>query len=214
MDSGAFRGLADLAGRRLALITPDLGSPNGIEAMAALSQGGLTVDDVDLTALAYPDMNLALANGSIDAALQTEPFVTLGVQQGFFVRLLGNDQLVPNHQNAVLVYSPGFAATDEGKRFMVAYVRGIRDYNRAFERNEGREAVVEILVRTATVTNPDLYYQMVMPGMNPNGYVDRDSLERDQAIMLSLNQIPSPLPMDQLVDNSFADHAVARLGRE
>ncbi len=210
--SGAFRSLADLAGRRIAIVTSDLGSPNAIEVQAALSQGGLGLDDVETVALPFADMNQAIANGSVDAALQTEPFVALGVEQGIFVRWIGNDALVPYHQNVVLAYSPEFAATEAAKRYVVAYVRALRDYHRAFVKREGRDAIIALLARAGTVKDVDLYYKMVMPGMNPDGYVDRDALERDQAAFLAANQIQAPIPMDQLIDHSFVAYALARLG--
>jgi NitT/TauT family transport system substrate-binding protein len=214
VDSGAFRGLGDLAGRRIAIVTSDLGSPNAIEVMAALSQGGLTLDDVETVALPFADMNQAVANGSVDAALQTEPFVALGVEQGLFVRWIGNDALVPYHQNVVLTYSPGFAATDAAKRYMVAYVRALRDYHRAFVKGERRDEIVALLARAGTVKDVELYQKIVMPGLNPDGYVDLAALERDQATFLSLGQIQAPLPMDQLVDHSFVEYALARLGHQ
>ena len=45
-----------------------------------------------------------------------------------------NDEIVPRQQVAVIMYSPKFAAeqVDVARRFMLAYVKGLRDYNDAF----------------------------------------------------------------------------------
>src|SRR5919202_2440621 len=83
VDSGAIRDYADLKGRNLAIATR--GSTNEIDVARAAEKGGLTLDDVEIETMGYPDMMTALANGSIDGAIVVEPFVTQAVARGLGV---------------------------------------------------------------------------------------------------------------------------------
>src|SRR4051794_29913126 len=66
LDNGSVRTAADLRGRRVAL--PQLGTPLEASLAAGLAQGGLSIDDVQIELLTFPDMVPALANAGVDAA--------------------------------------------------------------------------------------------------------------------------------------------------
>lgn len=58
----------------------------------------------------------------------------------------------PNVQNVFLVASEKFAArTDVGRAWMVAYLRGVRDYNDAIFKRRDRDAVIQILMESTLV---------------------------------------------------------------
>src|SRR3954454_1543984 len=65
-DSGAVRTLADLRGRTFAVLVP--GGDAEIALDVGLAPAGATSADVNVVPLPFPDMLLALANGSIDGA--------------------------------------------------------------------------------------------------------------------------------------------------
>ena len=86
----------------------------------------------------------------------------------------------PDHQVAVLLYSPQFAAQrDQAQRFMVAYLRGLRDFDDAFARDRGRAEIVDILTRNTVVRDAALYAAMVPHRVDRNGQVNRESLAND-----------------------------------
>jgi NitT/TauT family transport system substrate-binding protein len=64
------------------------------------------------------------------------------------------------------------------RRFMKAYLRGVRDYNDAFRKDTGRAAIVDILSKN-TVKKPELYATMVMPGLDPNGAINVAGMTAD-----------------------------------
>src|SRR5581483_6298467 len=67
VDSGEVRGPVDLRGRKVAMNTRGA-SPEYI--LSKVMEGvGLTVNDLDLVTVPFPDMPAALSNGSIDAAV-------------------------------------------------------------------------------------------------------------------------------------------------
>src|SRR5205823_5420823 len=69
-----IRGSADLKGRTYALASPDVAGEVNLDAY--LRQGGLTVKDLNLVMLPFPDMQAALESGKVDAADPIEPWLT------------------------------------------------------------------------------------------------------------------------------------------
>src|SRR5438132_10086254 len=74
-DSGEIRAVADLRGRKVSVNV--IGSATEFWLHSALLRGGLTIDDVQLVAVNFPDVPAALANGAIAAGLLGEPLATL-----------------------------------------------------------------------------------------------------------------------------------------
>ncbi len=94
--------------------------------------------------------------------------------------LVRNYAVTPGHQIAVVLYSEKFAKQREpAVRFMKAYILGARFYNDAFVKKQiaKRAEAIEILAK-ATKIDPALFDTMVLPGINPAGRVNLDSLPR------------------------------------
>lgn len=213
-DSGAVRGPADLRGRTIAMPARDITPEVTLDTY--LRGGGLTVAEVNVATMPFPDMATALANRSIDAALPIEPFVTQIVEREIGVILTRNDDVTPEQQVAVILYSPKFAEEkpELARRFMVAYVKGLRDYNDAFgKKDEAKKTeVVAILVGNTAVKDPTLYDKMVMPGLNPNGRVNIESLEQSQTWWVAKGSQQAKVDLSKVVDHQFVDWAVQQLG--
>src|ERR687885_611287 len=96
---------------------------------------------------------------------------------------------------------------------MVAYLRGVRDYVDAFERNRGRAEIVDIMVRTTTVKDPAIWEKMVTPGLNPDGALDVDSIGYDQDWFLAHRVTHERLNISEIIDNQYVDYALSLLGR-
>src|SRR5581483_12020226 len=83
----------DLKGRRIAM--GQQGSVVYFQLVRALELGGLTVDDVEMVDLAFPDMLPALGSRAVDVATLLEPFIALGVAQNVIVRWKGMEEFMP-----------------------------------------------------------------------------------------------------------------------
>jgi len=212
-DSGQVREYSQFRGRRVAL--SGLAGTNRVDLAKMLERGGLTEVDVEIVAMTFPDMIPALGNGSVDLALTNEPSATAGIERGAAVRLGTIADVYPNHQGAMLMFSEQLATerNEVGRRYMVAYVRGLRDYNDAFRAGKDKGAVIEILGAATGVTDPAIYDKITLPGLNPDGYVFKESLAEDQEWYLRLGLQRERVNVDQLVDNQFVDHALQQLGR-
>ncbi len=213
-DSGQLKSPGDLKGRTVAIAALDI-APE-VELDNFLRSGGLTVKDVKLTPLAFPDMVTALATGSVDMANIIEPYATQAVSKGVGAVWHRSDELNPGHQLGVVLYSPDFAKKqDLARRFMLAYLKGARDYNDAFDKKDSakRAAVVKILTEQTSVKDASLYDRMVMPGIDPNGKVNKDSLVSDQDWFLKYGSQKQKADLNQGIDTSFAAWAVQKLGQ-
>jgi len=88
----------------------------------------LTTADAELVELGFPAMVSALSSGAVDVALLPEPLATLAVDGGSGTKWKGFADIVPGFQQAVVVFTPEFAAQrDLATRWTTAYLRGIRD---------------------------------------------------------------------------------------
>ncbi|HZU05741.1 MAG TPA: ABC transporter substrate-binding protein [Chloroflexota bacterium] len=210
--SGAVRDWADLRGHTLGINVPNSGSSTDIMLDGALERGGLTRDEVRVVELPYPDINAAFANQTIEAALHTEPFATLGVNLGVARRWRPASDVRSEQYTGVWIYSPQFAATEAAYRFMVAYLRGVRDYNDAVVHGRGKDAIVDILARYTAVKDPALYAQMQFAAIDPDGRVRPEVLERDVQYYLAKGFMQQPVDVRQVIDQRFADYALSRLG--
>jgi NitT/TauT family transport system substrate-binding protein len=213
-DSGRFRGAADLKGLVFAT-TPPVNAGAGYPALdRLLSQAGLTQADLRLEALGFAELNAALAGKSIDVAIQLEPMATAAVEQGIATRWLGLDEIYPNQQVAVIGYGPAVTADNPalGRAFMVAYLKGVRDYYRAFTMGAGKADVAAIIAKHSTVKDPALVERMAPAGLNPDGHVNLEALIEDQRFYVEKGVVPTPVDMYQLVDHSYVDAALRILG--
>src|SRR5581483_8901925 len=154
----------DLRGRRVAMAA--LQGSLEVQLVRYLRSEGdpLAIEDVDVATMSYSDAVPALANGAVDA--------------GVPVPLRRIVDYWPGNQGAVVMYGPAFAADrDAATRFMVAYLRGVRDYYEAFVKGRDRAGVVDVLTRYSSLKDPAAYDQMELQGLNPDGQINRASVE-------------------------------------
>src|SRR5262249_51359444 len=137
--------------------------------------------------LPFPDHVVALKNKSVEASASVEPGPAIAVGNGDAVVVKSDDEILPHHQIAVLLYSEDFARKrrDEATRFMRAYVRAVRFYNGALKdgRLDGPNAdeVIAILSEATPIRSRAIYKAITPTGMNPDGRVNRESLAYDLA---------------------------------
>ncbi len=209
-----IKGPADLRGRKIAVSARNITAEVALDTY--LHKAGLSVKDVDLQTMPFPNMRDALANGSIDVAVAIEPFVAQIVKNGIGVVLQRDDQTIPRHQVAVILYGPKFVERNPNaaRRFMLAYLKGARFYNDAFEKKDTakRKAAIDILIKNTTVKAAALYDKMVMPGIDPNGKVNVESIAQEQDYFLKKGSQKTKVELNKVVDTQYIEWAVQKLG--
>lgn len=204
---------ADLRGRRLAIV--GTASLDEIALDRCLNAGGMTTADVQLEVIrAFPDIVAAMANGSIDGGMVIEPFVAQGMAQDILDPWKDPSEYDPHAQTALLVYGPSIRERPEvADRFMIAYIKALRDYNDAFFKNINKDEIISILAETSVVKDKALYEQMFPVGLNPDGYVRAKGVELDLQWYKQRELIQGDLTLEDVLDNQYVDHALEVLGK-
>jgi NitT/TauT family transport system substrate-binding protein len=206
--------LDEIHGRTIALVTEPKQGGQGFLVVRMLASVGLTLDDVEWKTLPYRDMPDLLANRSVDGAVLVEPFYTLSAQRLPLAVWQNVADYYDGQQTAAYVFGERFMdeRRDVARRWMVANVRGLRDYNDWKKRGQPADDLAEILGRASGLA-PDVVTRVTWEHMNPDGYLNLPAIEADQRQLFEWGSIGQLLPLDRIVDHQFVDYAIAQLGK-
>jgi NitT/TauT family transport system substrate-binding protein len=216
VESGRYRQLKDLKGMKFAMNAPGVSNTSTLNTL--LKSAGLQYADVETVDMPLPDHVAALKNKSVDASASVEPGPALAVRNGDAVVIKSDDEILPNHQIAVLLYSEDFAAKQPAaaRAFMRAYIRAVRFYNGALTsgRLDGPNAdeVIAILADATPIKSREIYKLITPTGMNPDGRVNKESLAYDLAFYAEQGLVKGAVNLDDAVDGSFVEAALKELG--
>lgn len=218
VDSGRFKTYKDLKGMKLAVGT--FGSANSSAMNEALKKGGLKWSDAgEIVALTFPQHIVAFQNKAIDAGMTNEPTATQAVKNGFAVHIAGNDEIYPEQQTAVVLYSEIFARTrpDIALKFMRAYIKAVREYNDALK--DGRiagpnaEEVISILTEYTFIKDTNTHRSITPAAIDPDGRLSLAGLRNDLVFFKEQKLIEDPkMTVERIIDTSFAEKAAQELG--
>jgi len=154
VDSGRYKGPADLKGLRL---STGLAAPSQWMTAMLGREAGVNDKDINFVALGIANTVSAMVNGAVDGGSVNEPFATLLVEKGDGVRIATIDQKFPNFPAGYLIYGPKLTKNvDAGNRYMIAFLQGMRDYQRAFgAEKHDMPAIVAILKKYNIVVTPE-----------------------------------------------------------
>ncbi len=216
VESGRYRELTDLKGMKFAMNAPGVSNTSTLNTL--LKSAGLKYSDVETVDMPLPDHVAALKNKSVDAAASVEPGPALAVRNGDAVVIKSDDEILPNHQIAVLLYAEEFALKRPAaaRSFMRAYLRAVRFYNGALA--DGRlggpnaDEVIAILSEATPIKSREIYKLITPTGMNPDGRVNKASLAHDLAFYAEQGLVKGAVDLDDAVDGSFVEAALQELG--
>ena len=213
-DSGQVKTPADLKGMKVA--TPSLAGLGEQLVQLLLEQGGLKPGEAEVVVLPFAEQVTAFANKAIAAGWATEPFIVRGIEQGVSVKWIPTSQFFGGTaQGSMIIFGPALSKDqDLARRWMVAYLKGARDYLKAFTTKEGRDEVVGILAKYTPTKDPKLYDLMEMPYLEPNGMPDKKSSDAQYQWFVDKGLYTGKKTMADITDLSFAEYAAQRLGRQ
>jgi NitT/TauT family transport system substrate-binding protein len=213
VDSGGYRAPADLRGRKIASATQ--ASAPDIALDKFLASGGLTMSDVEMTYLPFPDTLSAFENKSIDAAYYQEPFTTIAVERGLAVRGPIGYDIYPNQQIGVTLFGERLLNDKPlALRYMRAYVWGVRDYAKALiDRDSAAfDEIVPILIDHTTVKERSLFEKAIPSGLRRDPVPNLQSIVEDQEWYLAHGHQTQRIDVQDFVDTSFVEQAIRELG--
>lgn len=210
-DNGQVRTLQDLRGRRVGFNVE--GSPNDYAMRVALQRSGLGMQDVDVQRVANTDQAAALANAALDATITVEPIPVLLESRGIAVRLQDVTDLIGRPETSFMVAGPGLLNRPEGvaTRYLVAYMRGLRDYVASVRDGKVVDAGVLAILSKWTNIPADVIAQASAQYVDPNGRVSLDDLMRQQEFWVREGQVATPVDLSRFVEYRYLDAALPRL---
>lgn len=214
LDTGRFRGPADFRGMSVSMPSPGAIAQNYLER--ALALGGGTPADITQVPLTFPDMPVAYANRSIDAAYQVEPYVSIAEQQGLARMAVPNSQIYLGAVTQVMTMSGTFTRDqpEAARRFVTAHLRGQRDLWRAVVKKEiPLDEITAAIVKYTALKDAAMLGRALAGTIDPNGEMDPRPLEAFQDYYVQTGAQAQRVSMDRVLDPTLAADAVQRLGR-
>ena len=205
--------IADLKGKPVALNVRGA----AVEWMLdqALRKDGLTLRDVQIKIMPFPDMVPALESGAVEAAILTEPFPTLAEERGIAVRPLPRPAGAKATPITAIFWNKDWAAKDPelAHKVMVAYLKAARDL--ALDNGWKQERNIDLMVKY-TGAKADVIRRARAHVLDPNLDMDPAVLESMQRLSgeMGFLKYKDQLPVSRLFNFAYRDRAVAELGKK
>jgi len=211
---GQIRRGADLKGRKIAINAP--GSPHTYMVAKLLEGDGLSLKDVELVYMPWPDMAPAFSSKAIDVGTIVEPFATQYEERGLATIWKRGSDVVrnPAWEIAVLFYNDDWAKKNPrvANDFMVAYLMGAREMMDAWRGGKNRAEVVDIMIKNTRTKDRALYDKMHWGHIDPNGTIVKESLRDQQEFFAKLGSVPKKVDIDAIIDERYVKAALEKIG--
>jgi NitT/TauT family transport system substrate-binding protein len=207
--------IADLKGKPVALNTRGA----AVEWMLdqVLRRDGLTIKDVQVKIMPFPDMVPALESGAVEAAILTEPFPTLAEEKGVAVRPLPRPAGAKAIPITAAFWNAEWARTngEVAQRVMVSYLRAARDLAADGGKGWSDDRNIDVIVKY-TSAKKDVIKKARPHWIDPNLEVDASTLDSMQKLNADLGYLKYTefLSADKLFTLTHRDRAVRELGRK
>ncbi len=213
LDSGRYKGPQDLKGMTVAISAP--GGIGQVWTERVLAKGGLTLDDVQFGTITFPDQPAAYAGKSIDAGFLVEPFVSVAELQQVARNVMPSGQIYAGVVPFVLALSPVFEQQqpEAVRRFVTAWLRGQREYYRAYIKNEVDKTEYNHILSEYTPIHDDaLLIRMASSTVEVNDRMDPRTIDELQDYYVRYGTQQQKIDLSRVLDTSYGDYAVQRLG--
>jgi NitT/TauT family transport system substrate-binding protein len=211
--SGRYAGPRDAKGLNFGITAH--GQMTELLATTYLQSAGLTLNDVHLVELPFPDMEVAMRNHAIDIASTLEPYATLGARSGATVKAAALTSLMPGFVQAVLMYGDRLGTRQRhiGVRFMRAIERGNQFLLRRLASRSGRHEIALIYQKYIPLDDPSVYEEVGLPVGPADLSVDvngKFALRWQMQQYVDEGLVMTPPDLGAAVDNSFVAAARVR----
>ncbi|HEX6512310.1 MAG TPA: ABC transporter substrate-binding protein [Chloroflexota bacterium] len=205
LDSGAIKSAADLKAKKVGL-TGGSGATGSYYMAQILAKSNLTLADIDVINLGFPDMVAGLKNKSLDAALPSAPFTTQ-ILSDATAKIPDFGHLMPGVSGTGTMYGPRLLGQDRplGQKFFNALVRGAADLQSDKARSSENLDILAKYTKIPTDTLKTMALYDFKPDLAPDTptYTNMQKVFTQAGIL----KFPQPLPPDKVVDDAFSKAA-------
>ena len=196
-ESGITSG-ADLAGKSIA--TPGEASIQHVLLAYYLKQNGLSLDDINESAMKVPSMNDALKTKQIDGIITFQPYVSVAAAEDGCTVLADSEAILPNHPCCVVVASDDFIKNHENetKDIIDIHEKATNFINQnvvAGKTDDVVKLLPEDIVSDAGIEADSLESFPFISGINDQFKADVDAF---QGLEVDLGIIKEPISHDDL----------------
>lgn len=202
-EDGTITSVADLAGKRVSVNAP---GATELWLDIALETGGLSIEDVDLQYMSFPDAVVALDSGALDAAIVGEPLATKAEQDGLAVRLAPEFPVEGIQPTMLFGNREWMAANPDAAAGVIAgYLRAARDLAENFN-----DPVHLAIIEKYTGVPAALIAASVKPVYATDGTINFDSLSQLQTFFgeRGLLDYDEPLDPNAMVNPAYLEAAL------
>jgi len=173
-----------------------------------LGRSGLTLDDLKLARIPGSTVAEAFGAGSLDLGELTEPDLSRVVKTGRAVVWKDLQEILSGAQHSAVYFGPRLLGRDRdaGRRFMVAYLQGVRQYNR------GKTARNLDILASETGLDRELLGTACWSSIRGDGRIDVASVLEFQKWAVRRKALDAVVPPERFWDPSFAEEAGKVLG--
>jgi NitT/TauT family transport system substrate-binding protein len=207
-ESGAITSVADLKGKKVSV---NARGATEYWLAQALATEGLTLDDIDLQTLPFPDAIVALETGAVDAAMIGEPLASKAEADGIAIRLVPDFPVQDVQPTMVFANADFLAANPDAAAAVVAgYLKAARELMAG---GFGDPAVLAIIQQYTNVP-AEMVAASVKPVYSQDGTIDIDSLNTMQQFFMDRGQLEYDDLVDPatFVDTTYVDNAIQIVG--
>lgn len=213
VDNGEVSALAELKGRKIAINLR--GSTLEYVLMRGLEQVGLTLADVELVTIPGPEMQAALANAAVDAAMIGSLNALPMIRNGVAVQLLADHDILPSGQGTVLAFGQRLLQSGNREvavRLLMAYFQAVSDL---LDRGWDDPEVVRVIEKYTEMA-PAAILASPKPYLSSDGVLNEASILDIQSFQIEGGYVDyqEPVLVEQMTEPSFLIEAMARLGQE
>jgi NitT/TauT family transport system substrate-binding protein len=212
-EGGRYKDPRDLKDMKIAVLT--IGGSGHYNVLRALQLARLGPCDIELTTLSFPDAILGLANKSLDAAFEAEPFIQAAEARGVARLAIPASETSLGLPSIALFANADFAVRhlEAVQRFVTALLRGQRDWNAAVTRGVDRDQLLASLQTHTPIKDLERLQSLNFPIADPNGGFDPGALDELQRFFVASHVQQKLYDSRRFFDAAYLDYALNRLGR-
>lgn len=206
VDSGGYSSVADLKGKKIAIIAPMTSSQYFVTKV--LASAGLKPSDVTFETMALPDMLTALTNGAVDAAWMFEPLASKAVSSGAGVVEASVGQVAAGFPSSWLQASESMVKKDPKvvQEFVTSMLEGMAEYRSLLAAGKTAE-IDDVLAKYTTITDPSQWKGVELPSVSADGTLSTSSLQGFEDFLTANKAVKQAVDPGDLADMSFAEAA-------